>query len=194
MRYVLATAPTGYPVSLDEARAHVREDSNDQDSVLEMLIAAATQHLDGRVGILGRAILSQSWRIDAWRPDGGRIIIDMPTVTSIASVKYLSSGSELTWSSSEYRLGSCGNRFFVEVKDGFSWPTADDQEDAYRVTFVAGWANAAAVPAPIKAAILLMVGDLYEHRETVAIGVSAAKIPMSPTVDALIAPYRYRKL
>jgi hypothetical protein len=47
----------------------------------------------------------------------------------------------------------------------------------------------AAVPAPIKAAVLLMVGDLYENRETVAEG-APAPVEMSMTVERLLSPYR----
>ncbi len=191
VRYTLATAPATDVVSLEAAKAHLRVDSAGDDALIKSLVAAATAHLDGRAGILGRAIVSQTWRLDVRAPVSGCIPIDMVGVSSIASVKYLAAGVEQTWTASEYRLGARGLRSFVEPGAGFSWPSADDQEDAYRVSFVAGWPEAE-VPAPIKAAILLMVGDLYENRETVAVGAAASSIPMIPTVDRLIAPYRIR--
>ena len=55
------------------------------------------------------------------------------------------------------------------------------------VTFKAGYAS---VPAPLVSAILLMVGDLYANRETAVTGTVAFALPMSTTVQALIAPYR----
>lgn len=44
------------------------------------------------------------------------------------------------------------------------------------------------VPAPIKAAILLMLGTLYENRETIVIGQSAVTLPWA--AEALLAPFR----
>jgi uncharacterized phage protein (predicted DNA packaging) len=45
------------------------------------------------------------------------------------------------------------------------------------------------VPADVAAAVLLMVGDLYANRETVAAGAVQA-IPMSTTVGALLSAFR----
>jgi hypothetical protein len=46
------------------------------------------------------------------------------------------------------------------------------------------------LPKPIRAAVLLMVGDLYRFRETVSVGVSSTAVPMSTTVESLLSPYR----
>lgn len=43
------------------------------------------------------------------------------------------------------------------------------------------------VPASIKAAVLLYVGDLYEHREAQFIGTIQSE---NPSADALLWPYR----
>lgn len=193
MRYVLVTPPDPV-VTLDEAKAHLRVDDNDQDELITALVAAATGHFDGRAGILGRAIGSQTWRLDVCAPWGGMIRLDMLDVQSVTSVKYLSSGTETTWSSAQWRLGANRNLSFVEAKAGYSFPAADDQEDAYRVTFVAGMSATAPALAAVKAAIKLIVGDMFENRETVTVGASATAIPMIPTVDRLIDPHRHRLL
>ncbi|WP_322990890.1 head-tail connector protein, partial [Hoeflea sp.] len=44
------------------------------------------------------------------------------------------------------------------------------------------------VPAAIKTAILLLIGNWYENRESVVTGTIASELPLA--VDALIAPYR----
>ena len=46
------------------------------------------------------------------------------------------------------------------------------------------------IPAPIRAAILLMVGDLWHVRATVATGAAMAMVPMSATVEHLLQPFR----
>jgi len=186
--YTRVTAPGETPVSLAEAKVHLRVDSNDENDLITSLIEAATGHLDGRAGILGRPIVTQSWRLDTLGPVGGRVMIGIADVQSVTSVKYLVSGSELTWSSAEYRLGRAGlSSWFVEAKDGYSFPAADDQEDAFRVTFVAGFGASEDVPAPIKQAILLLVGHWYANREALA-NSTMTELPLA--VAALTAPFR----
>jgi uncharacterized phiE125 gp8 family phage protein len=77
----------------------------------------------------------------------------------------------------------------IALASGQSWPPTYERPDAVRVTFVAGYGAAADVPETLKAAIKLMVGDMYRNRETAAAG-QMNQIPMSTTVDMLIAPYR----
>ena len=48
---------------------------------------------------------------------------------------------------------------------GTSWPSARDQANAVALRYVAGYANAAAVPESIKAWIKLQIGAMFENRE-----------------------------
>lgn len=61
---VRVTPPAEPPVSLEEAKAHLRVDFGDDDLYVAGLIEAATAHLDGWSGILGRALVTQTWRQD----------------------------------------------------------------------------------------------------------------------------------
>lgn len=211
MRYVLAAAPDAPVVTTAEARAQGIGASDDADDLVDALVAAAAGHLDGRAGILGRALVNQTWRLDVASPDAcGRIAIDMPNVGSVSSVKYLVDGDEATWSTTEWRLGSVGNFYFVAPKTGYSWPSADDQEDAFRVTFVTGYGDAGSdVPAAIRQATILLARHLYNvvennlflARDEVP-GVLTQQFVVSEAsgnviqaaIDALVAPYRVRSL
>ena len=53
-----------------------------------------------------------------------------------------------------------------------------------------GYGEASAVPRPIRQAILLLIGTMYENRESVLVaqGVTVAQLPFG--VDALLMPYR----
>jgi uncharacterized phiE125 gp8 family phage protein len=68
-------------------------------------------------------------------------------------------------------------------------PALAQDPDAIAIRFVAGYGAADAVPSELKSAILLMVGDLFRFPETAALTASSA-IPMTPTVDRLITPFR----
>ena len=68
-------------------------------------------------------------------------------------------------------------------------PSLACEPDALSVTYTAGYGAAEDVPAPIRHAILLMVGDMYRFTESAGPG-QMASVPMSTTVERLLAPYR----
>lgn len=88
--------------------------------------------------------------------------------SSITSLKYFDTdGVQQTLNSSLYVLDNAndfGNAYVVPAY-GTDWPTARDQINAVALRYVAGYANAAAVPESIKAWIKLQVGAMYENRE-----------------------------
>lgn len=183
---ILVTAPDSKPVMLDEVKKHLRVDFDDDDALINALIAAATDHLDGYTGLLGRALVTQTWRQD-FRCFGDRLALPLWPVAEIESVVYYDSANvEQTLSVDVYELLADARGACVALKPDQSWPSVYSRADAVRVTYIAGVA-AEAVPPAIRAAIMLHVGHLYENREAVAkAGVSL--LPLG--VAALIAPYR----
>jgi uncharacterized phiE125 gp8 family phage protein len=182
MTVVVITPPEPF-LDLDLAKLHLRELSNDNDDLIEIYIAAACGNIDGPDGWLGRAIGEQTLRayFDSFEAD--LLPLEPGPLLTIASVKYDDAdGSEQTVDSDLYTLDPAG----VLLVDGETWPTALSRQGSVRVQYTAGYA---AVPGPITAGALLMVGDLYANRETSTVGVASA-IPMSATVENLLAPYR----
>jgi uncharacterized phiE125 gp8 family phage protein len=59
----LITAPLAYPVSLQETKSFLRVDAADEDATILSLIASATAYLDGADGIMGRALVEQTWEL-----------------------------------------------------------------------------------------------------------------------------------
>lgn len=190
LKPVRTVAPVAEPISLAEAKAHLRVDASDEDDLITALIQAATASLDGWSGRLGRCLVTQTWRQDyVGFPQGGVLRLPFPDVQSV-SVSYVDeTGASQTLATSIYHVVDDAIGAACVRDPDATWPETDDRPISVSVTLVAGFGLAAAVPAPIKAAIKLMVGDLYAHRETVA-GGSYASIPMSMTVQNLLAPYR----
>lgn len=58
---VRTVAPTAPVVTLDEAKAHLRISHDDDDLLIQSLIDAATEYLDGLDGVLGRALSPQTY-------------------------------------------------------------------------------------------------------------------------------------
>lgn len=175
---VLVTPPAEYPVSIEQAKAQLRITDSADDVLLDGMIAAATEHLDGWRGSLGGVCLvRQTWRSSFnCFPCGASYgcgsamqnVLRLPfmPVISIASVKYYdSAGVQQTVSGSAYRLltDALGG-FVASVPDAASpWPSAalQSRADAVAVEAVYGFGDAPDVPAPIVSAITLRVGRLH---------------------------------
>lgn len=183
---VLIEAPAAAPVSLEEAKLHCRVDDDAEDALITGLVSAATAHLDGYTGILGRALVTQTWRQDFCR-FGAKMRLPLRPVASITSVTYFDGdNAEQTLATSVYDIFTDAAGSYVGLKPDQDWPSAYARPDAVSVAYVAGVASDA-VPQPIKQAILLMVGHWYANREAVAEG-QMRDVPMA--VDALLRPYR----
>lgn len=198
----LVTAAPAYPITRTEAKTHCRIDDTDSDTYIDALIAASTAHLDGNDGILGRALIEQTWdmKLDRFPAYGCAITVPLPPLISVGSITYTdANGDSQTLSSSIYQVVGVGGFGRGEIVEAYGqvWPDTRDIPEAVTVRFTAGYSNSGAspvdyadnVPAGIKHALKLMVGDAFENRETGVVGVSSADIKTSVTVDRLLAPY-----
>ncbi|MGE7007529.1 head-tail connector protein, partial [Sphingomonas sp. NPDC049708] len=76
-----------------------------------------------------------------------------------------------------------------------SWPSVRSERESVRIRYEAGYPDTvgdtpkSTVPAPVVAAIKLMIGDLFENRASVAPG-ARPKIDMSTTVERLLMPFK----
>lgn len=157
-------APAATPISLAEAKANLRVDVTDEDSLITALIEAATANLDGWSGILGRCLVTQTWQQDFEELDEV-LRLPLPAAT-IASITYFdAANASQTLNAAWSRLYEDAGGSYVWTDPVQSWPSTYDRPDAVTVTFTAGFGAAAAVPAPIRQALQLMVGNYYLNRE-----------------------------
>lgn len=163
MKRALITAPASYPVSTAEVKAQTTIDFADDDTLLRALIAAAT---DMAENYTGRSLIAQTWD---YYLDDFPSCIDIPVgpVSAVTSVKYYDgSNVEQTLNSSLYYTDL--RDWPVHLIPVTTWPAVYDKPNAVTVRLVQGHANAAAIPAAIKHAMLMMIAHLYENREAVA--------------------------
>ena len=181
---VRTLAPANMPVSLAEAKAHLRVDHDDQDDLITAQIKAATVWLDGYAGILGRALITQTWRQD-FAGFADRLPLPVSPVISVVGVSYFDAGNvQQTLDAGVYDLLADARGAYITLRPGQSWPATFRRADAVSVTFTAGYGAAADVPEPIRQAILLIVQRLFDGADT------AIDIAIERTVHSLIAPYR----
>lgn len=152
-------APASDLVTLAQARDYLRITSVDEDAALQGYIATASAQLDARDGVLGEALVTQTWRLSMDAP--AEVTLPIEPVQSIAAIRYLDAdGVEQTFGAANYRLSGAD----VELVDGASWPTVADRSNAFWIDFVCGYGAAADVPATVRHTALLMIADFYENR------------------------------
>lgn len=207
LRPVLVAPPELLPVSLVETKGHLRVDHSDDDTLIEGLIGAATDHLDGWTGILGRCLVEQTWRQD-FDAFARSLCLPLGPVIAGESVTWRNeAGQVATIPGAAYDLRTdAGGRSLIRFDADYVFPIGLHESRAVAVTFKAGYATIPAVepgegdppdppgspamstvPAAIKTAILLMVANWYNNREATA-PTTLGALPYG--VDMLIAPYR----
>jgi uncharacterized phiE125 gp8 family phage protein len=193
-RLALVTPPSQGVITLAEAKAHLHEEDSDSDTVIAGMISAAQSMVEGPNGI-GIALLTQTWRLnlDCW-PHGpiwpnARINLFLSPVKKVSSVKYIDlAGTEQTLDTADYKVNVEASPAHIERGYNRIWPPARRETAAIKVEFIAGYGDAPSdIPQAIKAAMLLMVGHLYQNREATAAN-TLAEMPLG--VTALLAPYR----
>ena len=186
----LVVTPAVLPVTLAEAKAHLRVEHDDDDAVIEAHLAAAVGYLDGYAGTLGRALITQTWEQELACLTGQAAQLLVGPVQSLVSltVRDEDDATVETVGLDGYRLDAVSGLMLARV--GTSWPAT---ADGFRVVvrYVAGFGNdGASVPPQIKQAILLMVGAWYENRDQTIVGVSVAELPSVAGVRWLLEPLR----
>lgn len=199
----LITPPAGEPVSLQEAKAHLRVDFDDDDGLIQALIAAARQAAET---ITNRQLMSARWKlvmdsfpgpslmgVPAGQPfslPGHAILIHKSPVLNVVSINYLDMAGVLqSMTASNYTVDAACEPARITPVFGQIWPIALPQIGAVSVTFDAGYGAATSVPEGIKSWIKLRVGSLYAHREEVA-ALSRGRIEPLPFVDGLLDPFK----
>jgi uncharacterized phiE125 gp8 family phage protein len=180
-------APLVTPVSLQEAKDHLRVTHDDEDALITSFIDAATDHFDGD-GTLGRAMVTQSWA--QWVSQSpGPVRLRMGPFQDLTSIEYFDSENALqTATLANFETWRDGDFVLAKPRQGFSWPTAYSRPDAIKITYQAGFGDEGSdVPQSIRHALLLTVGHFYENREATT-DMKIETLPMA--VEALISNHR----
>jgi len=189
MALYLVTPPAAQPVNLADIKQHVRRAySADDDAMLQAYLDAAVAMLDGKDGILGRCMVTQSWGfdLDQW---ARTIALPFPDVAS-ATIRYRDAeGVVQTVAASAYELSS-GNPATLWFNDDFDFPALSAiHRHPISVEFEAGFGDVDAVPAALKQVIRMMAAHWFVNREAVLSGATVGELPLG--VATLISTYRW---
>jgi uncharacterized phiE125 gp8 family phage protein len=167
--YKLITAPTSEPVSSTELKSQLRITGTDQDTMLDLLISAARQHVED---YLRMQLNTATWilYLDEFPKSGECIYIQKSPVTSVTSVKYLESvnGTETTLvANTDYVVDIISKPCRIYEAYGKTWPTPRDIRNSVYIQFVAGYSSDYKIYSEqykiIKQAILMVAATMYEN-------------------------------
>jgi uncharacterized phiE125 gp8 family phage protein len=181
---VCIAQPAIEPISLAEAKLHLRIDDNSspstnpEDALIAMWISAARRYAEL---FINKALALQTWDLylDAF-PEEDYIVIPHPPLQYLESMTYRdSAGSYQVVSfldpsgnallqTDEYAIDTSIQPGRLYLKSGMSWPAAITEAQSIVIRFVCGYGDPGDVPSEIRAAILLKLSDLYENRGDVA--------------------------
>lgn len=154
--------PSVEPVTLAEARTHLRADSDtSEDAYITALITVARTACETSIG---RVLISSTLLLTL---DEFTDVVRLPVgpVLSVESIKYddILAGAEQVANPLTYRVDIPSAR--VTAVFNTVWPDTRAQTGAVRIAYTAGYATIAAnLPAPLKQWVLLAVGDMFERR------------------------------
>ena len=192
MPVVQTSAPAVTPVSLADAKAHLRLDASDEDALVTSLIETATAHIEREYGL---ALITQALTIirDAW-PETWLLELPFAPVQSVASITtYEADGGSFAFDSGHWFADLASAPPRIVLHGTAPWPRPGRRANGIEIVVTAGYGDEPDdVPTPIRQAVLLLVAHWYEQREPVAIGFGAQEIPA--TVAALLAPFKTVRL
>jgi uncharacterized phiE125 gp8 family phage protein len=181
MKVVVITPPAPI-VSIEDAMLHCKVEEPLDQPLVQAYVDAATAWLDGPAGWLGRSLGMQvlEWQLRDW-PCNGEAFPYRPEI-EIISIKYVD------------QSGVQQDLPIPDPVDFRNLPAVRGEDGDVRIRYRTGygvlegtaWINKP--PAPIRVAILMLVGHWYQNREAVVVGSAPAELPFG--VEALLSPFR----
>jgi uncharacterized phiE125 gp8 family phage protein len=184
------TEPAEEPITLDEAKLHLRVGDDAEDDLIAGLVRAARRLTEKECN---RRWLSQTLKLTLadWPCDGpwpgwrDAIALPVEPVASVDAVRYYAlDGTLTTLSTSRYQVWLDHSPPLVAPAPYSWWPVLQPGKvPAVEVEFTAGADTAAEVPDDAAALVKLVVGYWYEHRGD---GDDPAKLGLPPGAVRLV--------
>lgn len=191
MILVMTSPPGVEPVTVADAKAHMRIDHDSEDVLIASLVLTSRLHIETALSL---ALITQSWMItlDRW-PQGPIVELPLAPLQSVTNVRVRdAAGNTATVPDTAY-LVDMASRPPSIVWNNAPRPVPGTAANGIEIDISVGFGDdATSVPAPLKHAILMLTAHWYEHRDPGEIGSETARIP--DAVSSLINPFRTIRL
>ena len=185
MASILVRPPAAEPVTLAEAKAHLRVTHGEEDALIGALITSARRVAEAKTGL---CFIAQEWTVfrDTW-PEDGLFTLPLSPVLAIEdlAVHGEEEGQRAVIEPSHYVSDLASRPARLMLRGSRQWQKPGRALNGISITLQAGFGPAPDdVPQPLRQAVLMLVAHWYAHRgDESAPGVTSA-------VDALLRPYR----
>lgn len=171
--YKITNVPSTEPITLDEAKTHLRVTDTAEDTFITSLIVVAREWCEQ----YEHRVYTYPQMVDVHYSEwGNKMLLPINPVQSISQITYIDgAGTTQILNSDLYQLDNYSCPAFVYPAYGASYPSVRSVHNAITITYIAGYTT---IPARVKHAIKLIVGYLYENREE-AVEKSLNTIPLS---------------
>jgi len=185
------TPPATEPVTLAQAKVHLRVDTDTDDTYIGSLITAAREYCEA---YCDETFLHTQYRMTL---DSFPTEIELPrppmatsgTVTSVSITFTLENQSTATLATNEYRIDRAAMPGVLRTTYNGSWPSHLLDYNAVTVTWFGGkGSEGSAVSQRVKNAILWLVAYWYERRMA-ADGIAMTEVPYG--VKSLLDSAKY---
>ncbi|HMB10958.1 head-tail connector protein [Saliniramus sp.] len=179
--------PAVEPVSLADARTHLRLDDTHEDDLVTALIEAGRLLLESATRLI---FINQSWRLILEEtPRSMHLHLPLAPIIAITEIRVIDAqGVTSVVDPQDYRLRPGAQPPGLMLADSFPRPSGGIEID-----LEAGFGPAPEnVPAPLRQALRMLVARWFEERGDGAGEPETGLLP--PDVALMIAPYRHLRL
>jgi uncharacterized phiE125 gp8 family phage protein len=184
-RALTRTITGSEPLTLVEAKAHLRIDEDYENDLLNDLISTAREKLEQDTQ---RTLPASTWTVtmDAFPSSTSCVIeLPMPPAIAVTSINYVDPDGTVTlWSSANYVVDANTTPGYVRLVYGEDWPDTRDERGAVRIIYTAGYTTHLY---RVKQAMRLLIGHLYENREAVLVSQGFGQVTLGMGYESLVA-------
>jgi uncharacterized phiE125 gp8 family phage protein len=205
----VTTEPTIEPISIEEAKEHLRLDDDIDDIPVLTFIKAARlwaeqytgrafitrtvqQYLDSTASVLDPLFEGMRTGVET-RAYSNYIELAASPAISVTSINYYNdSDTQSTWATSNYYVDTVNDIGRVYLRDGGTFPTDLRAANGLEINYTAGYGtNRSDIPSDIRLAMLQYMTFAYEHRGEQ----EGSSPPMLPKIlNTLLSKYKIMRL
>lgn len=157
----VVVAASSYPVSLQEAKDHLRVTGSETDNYITSLIKAATVRIEKELGI---ALIERTFEIK-FDSFANQIALPNGPVEEVVSVKYLDEdGIEQTAGTELYSTDLGHEQGWIILNSGLSWPATYPVPNAVTIRYKAGHTAIRDEDRGIVQSIFILLSFFYDNR------------------------------
>jgi uncharacterized phiE125 gp8 family phage protein len=192
-----SSQPVVEPVTITDAKAHLRVDTDADNTYIMGLVAAARAWVEE---YLDRSLVHTQWtmRLDGFPPNGlDNLELPRPPMATASAVSAVAitytteTGAVVVFPSHEYRVDRNSTPGAISPLYEQAWPVHRRDDNSVTITWWGGYGeDGRSVPTQVKHAMLLLVAHWYDRREAVLTGSISKEIEFG--VKSMLDSCRWR--